>query len=399
MDWLINELKNSTATWKIISSGTPFNPAMRGLLEVALLLQGTAYDPITDPATGNPLSMAFLAGEFADKWNAFPASVYRLLKAIIENNIQNVIFISGDTHTSGLDDGTNSLIPELMAGPLDRTNQQLVAAAKQLFKIDIWNRGGHTYDNPLLETLGNAYGKVTVFGNDSLKLEAISEEGISFTSLTLKPGFVPRRKAGIIVPGGIDFGYVDPSSQGGAAVIAINTSIDTFKITNITVIPAKGKSKILPIQTSATLAPGEAKVLQFGFIPEGNVGDTTQALVYFYTNDTKIPVKYIGAQGILMPTPVAESSSPYPRTYELGQNYPNPFNPVTQIDYAIPEMGHVTLTVYDLLGRKVATLVDKFQLAGRYTIHFDARSLPSGMYIYRLQVNGFDQTRKMVLMK
>jgi hypothetical protein len=85
--------------------------------------------------------------------------------------------------------------------------------------------------------------------------------------------------------------------------------------------------------------------------------------------------------------------------FELGQNYPNPFNPATKIDYAILRSGYVSLKVYDLLGREVATLVAGAQDAGQHTATFDAARFSSGVYFYRLQVGTGTLTRKMVLMK
>lgn len=88
-----------------------------------------------------------------------------------------------------------------------------------------------------------------------------------------------------------------------------------------------------------------------------------------------------------------------PTDYELLQNYPNPFNPSTQINYTIPESGLVRLTVVNSVGQEVATLVDQVQNAGNYSITFDASSLASGVYFYRIESGDFSVTRKMLLMK
>jgi hypothetical protein len=90
---------------------------------------------------------------------------------------------------------------------------------------------------------------------------------------------------------------------------------------------------------------------------------------------------------------------PLPREYALSQNYPNPFNPATTISYDLRSAGRVTLRVYDVLGREVATLVDGYQGAGTYTRTFDASRLSSGVYFYRLQSGSFVNTKKMVLAK
>jgi len=86
-------------------------------------------------------------------------------------------------------------------------------------------------------------------------------------------------------------------------------------------------------------------------------------------------------------------------TYQLSQNYPNPFNPSTQIQYSIMRPGMVTLKIYDVLGRVVSTLVNQFQNQGKYTIQFNASSLSSGVYFYRIESGSFQSVKKMMLLK
>lgn len=85
--------------------------------------------------------------------------------------------------------------------------------------------------------------------------------------------------------------------------------------------------------------------------------------------------------------------------YRLAQNYPNPFNPTTNISYVLPKAENVSLKVYDVLGREVATLVNEVKAAGAYTVPFNASNLASGVYFYRLQAGSFVQTKKMMLVK
>ena len=98
------------------------------------------------------------------------------------------------------------------------------------------------------------------------------------------------------------------------------------------------------------------------------------------------------------------NNSPSLRHLMLLQNYPNPFNPTTTISYTIPKACLVTLKVYDVLGKEVATLVKEEKPAGNYKVEFDARSyggsnLPSGVYFYRLQVENFIDVKKFILLK
>lgn len=104
----------------------------------------------------------------------------------------------------------------------------------------------------------------------------------------------------------------------------------------------------------------------------------------------------IGVNGATAITTPVEST---PTTFSLGQNYPNPFNPVTTVPYRIAESADVKLIVYDVLGREVATLVDRRQEAGDYTMVFDAENLPGGFYFYRLTAGAFMATREMLVLK
>ncbi len=88
-----------------------------------------------------------------------------------------------------------------------------------------------------------------------------------------------------------------------------------------------------------------------------------------------------------------------PVEFALAQNYPNPFNPQTQISYALAEAVHVQLDIYDVTGRQLRRLVDGFQAPGRYSIEFNARSLASGVYFYRIRAGGFTEARRMTLLK
>ena len=98
-------------------------------------------------------------------------------------------------------------------------------------------------------------------------------------------------------------------------------------------------------------------------------------------------------------TDVALNDSKIPSSYQLHQNYPNPFNPSTTISYQLPENSHVTLKVYDAIGREVATLVNEVKEAGNYKVKFDASKLSSGVYFYMLRAGNFLSTQKMILLK
>jgi hypothetical protein len=99
------------------------------------------------------------------------------------------------------------------------------------------------------------------------------------------------------------------------------------------------------------------------------------------------------------PVGVKEETENLPKDYELFQNYPNPFNPTTNFGFRITNSGFVTLKVYDVLGREMTTLVSEEKPAGEYEVKFNASSLPSGAYFYRLQAGEFSDTKKFVLLR
>ena len=88
-----------------------------------------------------------------------------------------------------------------------------------------------------------------------------------------------------------------------------------------------------------------------------------------------------------------------PKEFQLYQNYPNPFNPETTIQFDVKEDCQVTLVVYDLLGRQLAVLINEHHDAGGYKVSFDASVLPSGIYIYRIQMGTFHSVRKMIVLE
>ena len=108
---------------------------------------------------------------------------------------------------------------------------------------------------------------------------------------------------------------------------------------------------------------------------------------------------------------VLDEGTDVPRQFTLEQNYPNPFNPSTTIKFSLPSAGsnqakgrvgvgsYVSLKVYDLLGREVATLVNEMKEPGSYEITWDASGVASGVYLYRLKAGTFTETKKLILMR
>ncbi len=126
----------------------------------------------------------------------------------------------------------------------------------------------------------------------------------------------------------------------------------------------------------------------------GNLMDSSAFANYWVDTSMHHPITVIPS------TSVKEwSLNVMPEGYALEQNYPNPFNPTTTIRYAVKEQAHVSLAVYDLEGREVATLVDGVKAPGVYEAQFTALHLSSGVYLYKLTAGNFSDTKKLVLVK
>ena len=112
------------------------------------------------------------------------------------------------------------------------------------------------------------------------------------------------------------------------------------------------------------------------------------------------PNKLVWFENLTVTTTFDEYVQNEPQQFRLEANFPNPFNPKTRINYQLPVSGNVELSIYNLLGQKVATLVNRRQQAGNYSVEWDASDLSSGVYIYSLETDtGFKESRKLVLIK
>ena len=127
-------------------------------------------------------------------------------------------------------------------------------------------------------------------------------------------------------------------------------------------------------------------------------------IVYEVYSEFEVPE--VTAQQLAKTGVEAETENSLPETFSLAQNYPNPFNPVTTIRYALPENSHVSIKVYDMLGREVTELVNSIKSSGYHEVKFDGSNLSSGVYIYLMETSpstssgqGFREIKKLVLMK
>lgn len=127
------------------------------------------------------------------------------------------------------------------------------------------------------------------------------------------------------------------------------------------------------------------------------VSGTYGPLLILFTNDSRKILLHSLLQWWV--TDVQENYTGVPSTITLFQNYPNPFNPVTEVRYQLSEVSNVTLKIYDVLGREIATLVDEVKQPGFYQVQWDATNVPSGVYFSTIKAGTVVQTQKMMLMK
>jgi hypothetical protein len=157
-------------------------------------------------------------------------------------------------------------------------------------------------------------------------------------------------------------------------------------------------------QTAHTVVDGQVYIAMAGATPLSE-GQAATLTLRWLTDDAQMTLTgpYVvneNAAKVLKGVDVGT----VPETFELGDNYPNPFNPATTITYQLPEQTRVKLVIYNALGQKVRTLVDADQNAGRYKVRWDSRNdggarVASGTYLYRIEADGFVQTKTLILVK
>jgi hypothetical protein len=184
LNWLLTKLKNSTAQWKFIVSGVTFNKSYKKVLDITMLKR------IQNRKLPNGMSGAYIAASLSAMWFAFPETQAKLINFCSENKIKNVIVLSGDAHTAAIDDGSNAGFPELMAGGLAQKNSKLAAIIKNNLQLNLWNQGGQGINNT---NFNDAFGKVTINGNTSVKLSCIDKYGNEICSYEVKDGFIPEK--------------------------------------------------------------------------------------------------------------------------------------------------------------------------------------------------------------
>ena len=166
-----------------------------------------------------------------------------------------------------------------------------------------------------------------------------------------------------------------------------NGVIDTFFVIDPT-DPLVDDPVMIPSFSSQTLAVGDSAVY---FVSAGYGANQAEMLASMAQAEDKYTTLFAA-------TSVNESEI-LPSAYSLSQNYPNPFNPSTKISFQIPQSENVTLKIYNVLGKEVATLINGKMAAGKHDVDFSAEGLSSGLYFYSLKAGSFQETKKMILIK
>jgi hypothetical protein len=117
-----------------------------------------------------------------------------------------------------------------------------------------------------------------------------------------------------------------------------------------------------------------------------------------YSTNAIYVIDMLTAEQIIVSAPYVRTPG-FPHSFSLEQNYPNPFNPETTIGYRVPTESHVRITLHNLIGQQVDTIVDEFHLPGEYEVRFSGKNLPSGIYAYRMQAGIFNKTMRFILLR
>jgi photosystem II stability/assembly factor-like uncharacterized protein len=272
----------------------------------------------------------------------------------------------------------------VLAVKLDRTNNQVIALGSGVIQSD------GKYSIPNLR-------------GDTTYIVAYPNSDLDFVP-TYYPSTIDWHTAVTILPNGsinnIDVEVYRTDNPGGTGAVnggVFRSARVDSTIIDYAVIYAKLNGQFKKYSTSISNGDYNISGLPNGTyeIIANRIGFENEVLQITVNNSTVDTNIYMNESV----TSISHNGTNTPGSYELKQNYPNPFNPVTKIQYSLPSSSLVRITVYDITGRKMASLVNTFQNTGTYTVTFDGSSFASGVYFYTLEAKDFITTKKMLLVK
>lgn len=227
---------------------------------------------------------------------------------------------------------------------------------------------------------GNVNGSIVLVSNGLNSPDSIKVSGFGL-SYELKLSTVK-----------IDVGLVLLGKYKDTTFVITNTGSDTLKLTGI----SSSTQGITTRPTSFTILPNSFATDTIRFAPT-IIGAVSGSIIILSNAPTSPDSVKLTASGVTTTTGIVQDRIPV--SFGLEQNYPNPFNPSTTIKFSLPKTSYVTLRVLNILGEEVSTLVSQELLAGTHRTVWDAISMPSGVYFYRLQAGEFTETKKLILLR
>jgi hypothetical protein len=350
----------------------------------------TAYIYSDDPVT--PVAKIILRGK-GGSFKAEPGEIYAAATgALYEINLDSL----SSSHIGNYGNGISN-VQELCIDPLTKELFGFGLSWSTYYDLHIINsQGGDGFWNQYIDCTTSS--STAEMGSDSL-LYFANTAGNIYSAEFHYPYWLPPVNQ--ITSTGLAITALAFNPTDGVLWAAVGTNemytIDLIS-GNTTLIGTTGLNKVVDDITF------NHEGMLYGLSSSGNQMDT---LVTINTSSgmatklgslntnflTAIAISPEGPDGVIVTRTIV------PTGYIISQNYPNPFNPTTKIKYAVPQPSQVQIKVFDVLGNEIETLVNEEKSAGTYEITWDAASLPSGVYFYRLQAGEFIETKKMLLLK
>jgi photosystem II stability/assembly factor-like uncharacterized protein len=219
----------------------------------------------------------------------------------------------------------------------------------------------------------------------------------TITSIYVHPD---SQNVALVTFSGFGAGKVYKTTNGGTSWTNISGNLPDTPINDILIYYPGGPTSTYLVATDVGVFITNDYGATWSELADGLPNTVAMHLDYNASgNKIRVGTHGRGAYETSIVTGVINYSNAAPKEHRLFQNYPNPFNPTTNIRYAVPDRNHVSLVVYDALGREVSRLVDESQAPGTYTATWDARNMASGVYYYRLTAGGFAETKKLLLVR